>query len=357
MPVPPNHVMKHGPPVAKRTSAQQSLPRRAYGLRVLGMGLAALPLIAVMHELQSSWIAWSWMVLSCLLWPHLAHVLARNSRDPFAAELRNFVIDSAIAGAWVPILHFNLLPSAVLLSVVTADKINTGVRNLWLYSLPGMVLALFAAAWLNGFAFHPETSMFVIAACLPIMIIHTLAVSATSYRLVRRVQAQNGELEALNRIDAMTGLLGRRHWEAQAETLLRRSDPAGGPVLMILDIDEFKEINDRFGHAVGDDVLRALADRVRRCLPTGSQAGRWGGDEFAVVLPLALTAAETLAERIRAAVADLEFPSAADLRCTISIGLAEPSGPDQDLRGWLELADRALYRAKHGGRNRAITAR
>jgi len=320
------------------------------------MGLAALPLIAVMHELQSSWIEWSWMVLTCLLWPHIAYAVARNSRDPFAAELRNFVIDSAIAGAWVPMLHFNLLPSAVLVSVVTADKINTGVRNLWLYSMPGMLLCLLGGAWLNGFAFHPQTSMFVIIACLPIMVIHTLAVSTTSYRLVRRVQMQNGKLEALSRVDAMTGLLGRRHWEVQAEALLQQAGSAPGPVVMILDIDEFKEINDRFGHAVGDDVLRALADSVRRYLPAGSHAGRWGGDEFVVVMPLATAAAAAIAERIRAAIADLEFANARGLRCTISIGLAEPSSPDQDLRGWLELADRALYRAKHGGRNRTITA-
>lgn len=356
MPVQPDPLTSTDQPVPKRTRAQQSLPRRAYGLRILGMGLATLPLIAVMHELQSSWIDWSWMVLGCLLWPHLAYAVSTHSRDPFAAELRNFLIDSAIAGSWVPILHFNLLPSAVLISVVIADKINTGVRNLWLYSLPGMVLSLLGVAILTGFAFDPQTSMFVVVACLPIMIIHTIAVSAASYSLVRRVQTQNGELEALSRIDAMTGLLGRQHWEAQAEALLRQAAPGCGPVLMILDIDLFKEINDRFGHAVGDDVLRALADSVRRSLPPGSHASRWGGDEFAVVMPMAATAAEAVAERIRAAVASLEFANARELRCTISIGLAERSGPDQDLRGWLELADRALYRAKHDGRNRAITA-
>lgn len=356
MPESPEPPLSSDPSVPLRTRAQQLLPRRAYRLRILGMGLAALPFAAVMHELHASWVGWAWLVLSCLVWPHLAFVSARFSRDPFAAELRNFVIDSAVAASWIPLLHFNLLPSAVLLTVVSADKINTGIRNLWLYSLPGMIVAMLGVGLLTGFAFQPVTSMFVLAACLPIMIIHTLAVSATSYRLVRRVQMQNLKLEELSRIDTMTGLLGRHHWENQAGLLLQHADASPGPTLMILDIDRFKDINDRFGHAVGDDVLRALADIVRRCLPENSHAGRWGGDEFVVAMPLASADAEEVAEQIRAAFAGLHFAHAHALQCTISIGLAQPSSTDRDLRSWLELADRALYRAKHGGRNRAIMA-
>ena len=107
-------------------------------------------------------------------------LLATRSRDPFRAELRNFVVDSLIAGSWVPLLHFNALPSAILLTVATADKINSGIRRLWLHALPGMLVALVAAAVLTGFAFQPATSMPVLLACLPILIIHTLAVSASS---------------------------------------------------------------------------------------------------------------------------------------------------------------------------------
>src|SRR6478735_10652825 len=81
-------------PGTAHTRYLQSLPKRTYSLRVLGMGLASLPLFAVMHELQSPWPAWAWAALTTLAWPHLAYVLARRSRDPFRAELRNFVIDS-----------------------------------------------------------------------------------------------------------------------------------------------------------------------------------------------------------------------------------------------------------------------
>lgn len=343
-------------PPTMRSNAQRSLPKRVHRFRTLGMGLAGLPLAAVFSELGSSWLAWAWMALICLVWPQLAYLVARRSADPFNAERRNLIIDSALIGACLPIMHFNLLPSAVLIAVTMADKINSGVHGLWLRSLPGMLLAPILVGLLIGFKVDLQSSTFVVAWSLPLLVIHVFAVSLNSYRLVRHMQMQNLKLAKLSRIDAMTGLLGRSHWEAQAEAILGQEDRTQACALMILDIDQFKTINDRFGHAVGDDVLCAIAEVVRRNLPEGGHAGRWGGDEFVIVVPLAASAAEALAERIRLAVAGLGFPNAGELHCTLSIGLAEPQAETKDLRSWLELADRALYRAKHGGRNRVITA-
>ena len=133
------------------------------------MGLASLPLIAVMRELDSSWLSWTWMVLSCLVWPHVAYLIVRRSRDPFRAELRNILVDSVFAGSWVPMMHFNLLPSAILPTVVTADKINSGIRGLRLRSVPGTLIALLVAGLLTGFALQPQTTTLVMVASLPIM--------------------------------------------------------------------------------------------------------------------------------------------------------------------------------------------
>lgn len=340
---------------AVRASNLQSLPQRTYRFRVLGMGLASLPVATVMYEIQAHWTNWAWMVFSCLIWPHLAYALARRSSDPFRAELRNFVIDSMMAGSWAPLMHFNVLPTAVLLTVVTADKVNSGVRDLWLRSLPGMVAALLGVSVLTGFAFQPYTSMPVLLACLPILVIHTLAVSLSSYKLVRRVQRQNLQLEELSRLDALTGLDSRGHWQAQAEGLLQRhQSDRHVATLMVVDVDRFKDINDRYGHAVGDDVLRGIADIIRRGIRGDSHAGRLGGDEFVVAIPADIHEAEGAAERIRAAVEQLDFPRHPGLRCSISIGLAEPPDADLGLREWIEAADRALYRAKHAGRNRTV---
>lgn len=333
----------------------RSLPHRTYGFRMLGMGLACLPVFAVLRELGASWPAWAWTVVACLLWPHLAYGVARRSRDPASAELRNFVIDSALAASLVPLMHFNLLPSVVILTVVTADKINVGVRGLWLRSVPGMLLALVAMAAITGFAVRLPTSMVVLLASLPILVIHTLAVSLSIVRLVRRVQRQNLQLEELSRRDGLTSLFNRRHWQERTEARLRDFQSRGLPAtLLLLDVDRFKEINDRYGHGVGDDVLRAVA----RCLldagiAEDEQVGRLGGDEFVVALPLPLPQAEAAAETLRASVSRLSFDALPALACSVSIGLAmPPPDPRLGLREWLEAADRALYEAKRTGRNR-----
>ena len=318
------------------------------------MGLASLPLITVMRELDSSWLSWTWMLLTCLVWPHVAYLIARRSRDPFRAELRNFLVDSVFAGSWVPMMHFNLLPSVILLTVVTADKINSGIRGLWLRSVPGTLIALLGVGLLTGFALQPQTTTLVMVASLPIMVIHTLAVSFSSYQLVRKVQQQNIRLDEIARLDSLTGLDSRGHWQAQAEALLARHQTDGQPAaLLLVDVDRFKDINDRYGHATGDDVLRGIAELIRRVMPAGSHAGRLGGDEFAIALATPLAHAEVAAGNIRAAVEALDFPRFPGLHCSVSIGLAEAPERELDLREWVEAADRAMYRDKDAGRARA----
>src|SRR5690606_18596176 len=97
-----------------------------------------------------------------------------------------------------------------------------------------------------------------------LMVLHTLAVSMTSHRLIRRVQRQNLQLGRLSRIDTLTGLDSRGHWEGSATQLLQQHAAGETPAtLLLLDIDSFKTINDRYGHVAGDDVLREIALQVR----------------------------------------------------------------------------------------------
>jgi diguanylate cyclase len=124
----------------------------------------------------------------------------------------------------------------------------------------------------------------------------------------------------------------------------------------LIDVDSFKHINDTFGHIGGDDLLRGIAQVILDTLPPGSHAGRLGGDEFAVTLPLPVSAAQDIAERIRAGIAALHFPADPKLSGSVSIGLAAPTQDCHNLRAWMELADRALYQAKADGRNRTQVA-
>jgi len=328
----------------------RSLFRWVYPLRVLGMALGLVPVLVVLREMQAGWPSWTWAMCSCLAWPHLAWLHARLSADPHRAELRNLLVDSALAGSLVPVIGFNLLPSVGLVVVAFADKINSGVREMWRRSLLATVLGLLLAGVLTGFELRVDTSMPVLLACLPLMVLHTLATSISNYRLVRRVQHQNLQLEMHRRQDALTGLESRSHWQEMASELHARCGEGQGASLLLLDADEFKSINDRFGHAVGDDLLRGIAACVMAELPAGGHAGRLGGDEFVVALPLTVREAVQVAEAIQARVRQVELAQAPGVRATVSIGVAEAPSPGGDVRVWLESADRMLYRAKNAGR-------
>src|SRR5690606_37985517 len=250
----------------------------------------------------------------------------------------------------------DLLPSTLLVTLATVDKIHTGIRGLWLWSLPGMVGGCLGVAFLTGFAMDLETSLPVMLACLPMLLIHTIAVSLASYRLVRKVQRQNRRLDELSRMDVLTGLAGRRHFEQRATELLAQRHAGGAPVaLLMVDVDHFKAINDSHGHAAGDDVLRMIAAVLRRALRPGDEAGRLGGDEFALVLRATAAEAAAIAERIRDEVAAIRLPHLPGVATSVSLGLAPARDDDLGLREWLESADRVLYRAKSAGRNRVTT--
>jgi diguanylate cyclase len=352
--------MGHDAPASVAAPAALSdltlLPRRVYRLRMLGFGLAVPPIAAVLLEHQAAPAYWAWLAFTGLAWPQLAMLLARRARDPFRAELRNLLVDSVLAGVWVPLLRFDLLPSTLLVTLATVDKIHTGIRGLWLWSLPGMLAGGLGMALLTGFAAEPETSLPVMLACLPMLLIHTIAVSLTSYRLVRKVQRQNRRLDELSRMDVLTGLSGRRHFEQRATRLLAERHAGGAPVaLLMVDVDHFKAINDSHGHAAGDDVLRMIAAVLRRALRPGDEAGRLGGDEFALVLRGTAADASAIAERIRDEVAAIRLPHLPGISTSVSLGLAPAHASDMGLREWLESADRALYRAKSAGRNRVTT--
>ena len=336
------------------SNPKRQLSRRVYPLRALGMGLAGLVVGVVLWERNGGLAAWLCMAAISFVWPHVAHLLSRRSADPYRAEIRNLLVDSALAVVLVTLMHFNLLPSVLLVTLTMVDKITTGIRGLWARSLPGMAGAAVAGAAFNGFQWAPETSMPVILACLPVMVLHTLSVSLVSYRLIRRVSRQNQLLDELRRIDALTGLYDRGHWQEQAEATLRRHHATDEPAcLVMLDIDHFKQINDQHGHTVGDEVLRALARIVLSNVRATDCAGRYGGDEFAIVLRgMHLDGATAVAHRIREQVQALQLHDMPGLQFTTSMGVATADHRHSSLRAWTNAADAELYQAKAAGRNR-----
>lgn len=180
----------------------------------------------------------------------------------------------------------------------------------------------------------------------PVSVARALQALAT---VLERIEEQNRLLTEA-RTDPLTGLLNRRALDERLEAELARQERAGGPVsLLLLDLDNFKQINDEQGHARGDEVLQGVADAMRDVARTADVLGRIGGDEFALLLADtgeggAWVAANRLRERVR------------QLDVTVSIGavtIEESSTWTVD--AMLRTADEALYEAKRAGRDRAVT--
>jgi diguanylate cyclase (GGDEF)-like protein len=162
-------------------------------------------------------------------------------------------------------------------------------------------------------------------------------------------------VQQLATTDELTGVHNRRHFTAAATTQLEVAQRGHRPMTaMMVDIDHFKRVNDTYGHAAGDEVIRAVAAVLRRNVRHPDIFGRYGGEEFAVVQSEVHGDPVELGERIRAAVEETAVTGHGDpIKVTISVGLAELK-PDDTLDALLGRADRALYRAKEAGRNRVV---
>jgi diguanylate cyclase (GGDEF)-like protein len=173
--------------------------------------------------------------------------------------------------------------------------------------------------------------------------------------LARSVEAMRQRLIELVGTDPLTGCLNRRALELRLKREWRAAKRRASPLAVLaVDLDNFKPINDTYGHPAGDAVLRELADVMRATVRDTDVIARVGGDEFVLVLPdTGWQGAITLAERLRRHVDEQTFAGAQEIPLTVSIGIALARGTD-DVRAsdLLEEADRSLYRAKSGGRNR-----
>jgi len=167
------------------------------------------------------------------------------------------------------------------------------------------------------------------------------------------------ELEMLSSVDALTGLLNRRMlYDRLRHEIERVRRYKVDLALMFCDLDYFKEINDTHGHKVGDEVLKLVAGILKKSLRTSDIVGRYGGDEFLVVLPqTSLKGAHDLAERIRETVQEMRYEvyEGQSIGTTMSIGVTYYTGGETDVDALINRIDTALYVSKRAGKNQVYS--
>lgn len=170
----------------------------------------------------------------------------------------------------------------------------------------------------------------------------------------KQLERANGELETLSRTDKLTQLFNRGFWEEQLigefERFLRYETTCS---VVMLDIDHFKKVNDTYGHQAGDAVIVYVCELIRENLRKTDIAGRYGGEEFGVILqntdaPAAVNFCERLRESVEKAVV---VHDGVEIKFTISLGISQADKEIEDYKAWLEQADTALYASKENGRN------
>ena len=332
------------------------LARRFYLPRVIGLAMGFIAVGAVFHEDGAHPLAWAGLVLHGLVWPHAAYFIARASADPYKVEFRSLVADSVIGGVWISLMGANLLPSVLLVAMLTMDKLSARGWRFAVLCLGGQLAGGLVAASLFGFAFRPQTGMAELIACLPLLLAYPLAIGWTTFRLASRMSDENRPLATLSRTDGLSGLPTRAYWEEVVRTEFDRYRRHQRDVcLVMIDIDDFKRVNDSFGHLCGDEVIRNISRILREAVRGKDTLGRYGGEEFAIVLPeTTLEAAHVVAERIRTSVEATVLEGKNRVRATVSLGLASATPEMKHYGEWIERADRSLYRAKLAGRNRTI---
>ncbi|RRW97996.1 diguanylate cyclase [Pandoraea apista] len=340
--------------------------RRIYRLRTIGLGIGFLCVAGVFYRHEPSTPLWLWalLIFHGFVWPHLACALALSRPVPYRAERTNLTIDAAFGGFWVAAMQFNLLPSVVILTMMSMDSVGAGGIRLFLRGLLANVAGLLIGIAMLGFVWAPASDTFNVVTSLPMLILYPIALGKVTYDLSQKLAQRSREMEYLSQHDGLTGLLNRRAWEQRLAEVHAHCMLTGQPAcLVLMDLDHFKRINDTLGHAAGDTALRRFAELLRQRLREIDAVGRYGGEEFGAVLvntggvagqDLMYRLIADLRARVAQAEARMQMQTLQTLslaECTVSIGLVPFSTIFDTPQLWLQYADRALYRAKREGRD------
>jgi diguanylate cyclase (GGDEF)-like protein len=287
----------------------------------------------------------------------LAFLSGWNERfsDPSLTGLQTVLGVSMVAVILVqgPELQFVAAPFYSVIFIF--GMLRMQARDLTLLAI--YVLASYSAATLLRHQLYPEAMDMRRDAVISVLVVGSSIwfAAAASYisRLRARLRASLQHIAALATHDALTGIWNRRQIDQDLEAAIKHAHRSGSPLsILLVDVDHFKSVNDRHGHATGDEVLKAVANCLAAALRAGDQVARYGGEEFLLLLPgTSLAQASVLAERLRLALLALRVLPQGDGPLSASFGLAVWRA-GESAEQLVRRADQAMYRAKAAGRNR-----
>lgn len=332
-----------------------SMPRRVYAPRCVGL---ALGFVAVYFNLLPGahhTLVLGLLLAYCLAWPHLAFLTSRSSATPMRAEYRNLFIDAFAVGFFSGAMGCSPLPSVAIVTMIGMNNMAAGGLRLLLQG-GAVTLAGLAAAWLG---LQPEMvgqpSAGQVNACLPLLVLYPMSLGYVCFVTTSKLARHKDQLDVLSRTDHLTGLTNRKAFNDLLEAQFAATP--GQCVVALVDVDYFKQINDRHGHLVGDRVLAKLSQVMLDCVREHDTVARYGGDEFCLILrDVDEAQAQVILERMRRLAAQVDADLGEPLRPTLSIGAALHQPQALSSAMWLNAADSALYQAKREGRNRVAFA-
>lgn len=328
--------------------------KRMYWMRILGTFLCFIPVLSVLIEHKRS--VWLMILLgaNAFIWPTVAWLRARTSPDPLAAELQNLVFDAGAGGFWIAMMAVNPLPSVVIATILLADRLAAGGVRLLIKAALTM-LGVFLVSWLTqGMEVDLLVTQQTMLATLPLIAIYVIALSVLTDSIALRLRVKSRELERIAMLDPLLDIANRRLLEVRIDHELNKlRQTCRESALMFIDIDNFKDVNDRFGHKVGDAMLATVSQILHLATRPTDTPARLGGDEFVILLPdTTADEAQIVATRIMEATAVMKEVAQEAVHCTLSIGIACATRDMDSVTDWLQAADSALYHAKREGKNR-----
>ncbi|WP_165795412.1 terpene synthase family protein [Deinococcus koreensis] len=306
-------------------------PFNHLALPLLAVALLSLLLLQLMGRVTVRWIERAFFgVAATAFMAKFVFTVAHSPAIPDAALAQVYI--------WTPFLY-------VLAFLI--DGSRSAIRRSLVVYVIGVLIGLYGV--LSGALSNVRYLLdFYLAGAMILILLYVLA---TLRHHVSQLQTQVGEMRRLAHLDPLTGVSNRRQLDLQLSQEVLRSERYGSSWSVILfDLDDFKKINDRHGHAAGDEVLRQTAELMQRELRTTDLLGRWGGEEFLILaVQIDLPYARILAERLCRALAAHRMPEVG--RVTASFGIATYR-TGEGAESLLRRADAALYSAKHAGKNR-----